>query len=126
VSVFDRSHKFIKISRGASKNFSEKRYMLKLVEEGSSLYFKFNFEDYFPSLRYVDRFLDFESKLRNISQRCDAFFEEIIGRHNNGARKVEKDRDFIDALFSLQENGQMEFELTKEHMKAFLLVIYLS
>jgi hypothetical protein len=99
--------------------------MLKLVEEGSSLYFEFNFEDYFPTLRYMDRFLDFESKLRNTSQMFDACFEEIISSHINGARKDEKDRDFIDALFSLQENGQMEFELTKEHIKAFLLVIYL-
>lgn len=100
--------------------------MLNLIEQGSALYFKFNFEDYFPTLHYLDRFLDFESKLRNISEKCDALFEEIINNRMYRGQDDEKDRGFIDALLSLRANGQLEFELTKWHMKAYLLVIYKS
>ncbi|KAJ1695753.1 hypothetical protein LUZ63_012451 [Rhynchospora breviuscula] len=114
------------LGRLVSKNFSEEHLVLELTKQGAALYFEFNFEDYFPPLRFLDTFLQYESKLTNISKRCDDLFEKMISDRKNRSAQDDKkhDGDLIGALLSLQENGELDFELTKEHIKAFLLDMF--
>ncbi|KAJ3687933.1 hypothetical protein LUZ61_017097 [Rhynchospora tenuis] len=103
----------------------EEHLMLELTKQGAALYFEFNFEDYFPPLRFLDTFLQYESKLTSISKRCYDLFEKMISDCQNRAQDDKKgDGDLIGALLSLRENGELDFELTKEHIKAFLLDMF--
>ncbi|KAJ4804757.1 Cytochrome P450 [Rhynchospora pubera] len=78
------------LGRLLSKNFSEKHLMLELTNQGAALYFEFNFEDYFPPLRFLDTFLQYESKLTSISKRCNDLFEKMISDCQNGAQDDKK------------------------------------
>ncbi|KAJ3696882.1 hypothetical protein LUZ61_000587 [Rhynchospora tenuis] len=108
------------LGRVLSKSFSKRRSALELIEQVAALYYEFNFEDYFPALRYLDRFFGVESKFMNIFKRWDAFFEDMITDHIKRARNNEEDGGFIEALLLLQANNQLDTELTREHLKAFL------
>ncbi|KAF3336763.1 hypothetical protein FCM35_KLT19349 [Carex littledalei] len=53
----------------------------------------------------------------DLSEVFSSFTLDIVCRD-------EKNRDFLDILLSLEPNKQTDFELTKEHTKAFLLDMF--
>jgi cytochrome P450 len=104
-------------------------------EEGSSMSFEqlskkvmellgaFCFEDLFPHLGWMDVLTGFSAKLRTTSKALDAVLDQIIDEHIKRGDSDQSDRkDFVDILLSLQRSGMLDINLTKENIKALLLV----
>jgi hypothetical protein len=108
------SGKFFR-EEGRNKLFRE------LVEANSSLIGGFNLEDHFPVLVKLDIIKRMVcAKAQKVNKMWDILLNALIDDH---ARRPASERDgeesdFIDVLLSLQQ----EYNLTREHIKAQLVV----
>jgi cytochrome P450 len=111
------SGKFFRVE-GRNKLFRE------LIDANSALLGGFNLEDCFPRLAKVVHVLNrFVSKKADAShRRWDELLETIISDHEKNSMHQENEtdeQDFIDVLLSVQQ----EFHgITRDHIKAILMV----
>ncbi|KAJ6820753.1 cytochrome P450 71A9-like [Iris pallida] len=65
----------------------------------------FFFEDYFPSLGWLDRLTGMRARLERNFSKLDGFYQEVIDEHRDPAWRWEEDRaeDAIDALLNIQK-----------------------
>ncbi|MED6206375.1 hypothetical protein PIB30_026080 [Stylosanthes scabra] len=85
--------------------------------------------DLFPSLDWVDVLTGFMSRLKVTFAELDAFLEEVIEEHKRKKRNNNDNnnsKDFVDILLELQEKDMLEFELTRDTMKALLLDMFVA
>ncbi|TVU34061.1 hypothetical protein EJB05_15886 [Eragrostis curvula] len=103
--------------RGRNKIFQE------LVEQNALLLGGFNIEDYFPNLvrlNIVKRLVC--AKVHKVHKMWDDLLNKLIEEHEiKPASQVDtEESDFIDVLLSIQQ----EYQLTKDHIKAQLVVMF--
>jgi cytochrome P450 len=88
------------------------------------LFVAFCFGDFFPSLGWIDVFTGLIPSLKATFRELDAFFDQVIEEHET--KKSDDYRpnklDFVDILLRLQKNSMLDFELTKDNLKAILIV----
>ena len=83
----------------------------------------FCFEDLFPYLGWLDVLTGFSGRLRRTSNALNAILDQIIEEHQKNDDNDQSDKkDFVDILFYLQRNGMLDISLTRENIKAILLV----
>jgi len=88
----------------------------------------FTVRDYFPWLGWVDVVTGKIQKYKAIFQSLDVLFDQAIAEHltlkkeSNHSRK----KDLLDILLHFQENNMLNFELTKNDLKALLMVNFFS
>ncbi|KAF8774901.1 hypothetical protein HU200_005185 [Digitaria exilis] len=111
----------------SGKNFKEEghnKLFGELTEANSTLLTGFNLEDVFPLLGkigFVQRMLC--AKAWKVNKRWDELLDKLIDGHASrpaSERGGEDETDFIDVLLSIQE----EYNLTREQIKAQLVVIF--
>lgn len=94
-----------------------------LVRQAVDLIGAFCFEDLFPSLGWMDVLTGFSSRLRRTSRALHAILDQIIEDHQtNGDSDQSDERNFLDILLCVQKNGMPGHDLTKENIKALILV----
>ncbi|CAL0305125.1 unnamed protein product [Lupinus luteus] len=93
------------------------------------LFAAFSVGDYFPSLGWVDVLTGLIPEIKATFVALDAFFDEVIAEHNRrdmkGNDQVDN-KDFVDILLQLQESGTLEFELTRDSLKAILTDMFIG
>ncbi|CAJ1943748.1 unnamed protein product [Sphenostylis stenocarpa] len=88
----------------------------------------FTVRDYFPLLGWIDVLTGKMQKYKATFESLDALFDEAIAEHltlkmeDNHSRK----KDFVDILLQLQENNMLNFELTKNDLKALLMDMFVG
>ncbi|CAO2189940.1 unnamed protein product [Urochloa humidicola] len=94
----------------------------ELTEANSTLLGGFNVDDYFPALAklgIVKKMMCAES--HKVNKRWDELLDRLIDAHESSpASERGEESDFIDILLSLKE----EYNLTRDHIKAQLVVIF--
>ncbi|CAL5008732.1 unnamed protein product [Urochloa decumbens] len=94
----------------------------ELTEANSTLLGGFNLDDYFPALAklgVVRRMLCAEA--HKVNKRWDELLDRLIDAHERRpASERGEESDFIDVLLSLKE----EYNLTRDHIKAQLVVMF--
>ncbi|KAH7865140.1 hypothetical protein Vadar_002770 [Vaccinium darrowii] len=89
---------------------------------------EFCFQDFFPSLGWMDVLTGFVNRLKSTSEGFDAFLDEVIARH----RKCEGNFDqpdkncFIEILLELQKEDMTGMDFTQNSFKAILLDIFVA
>jgi hypothetical protein len=100
---------------------SHNKLFRELAEANSTLLCGFNVEDYFPALvkpGVVKRMLC--AKARQVNRRWDELLDKLIDAHASAPPSERgEESDFIDVLLSVQQ----EYNLTRDHIKAQLVVI---
>ncbi|XP_057524114.1 5-OH-xanthotoxin synthase-like [Amaranthus tricolor] len=97
----------------------------KLLNEVEAMFTIVFFGDYFPFLGWLDKLTGKFSKLDKIFKECDAFYEEIINDHLDPNRpKTNEGEDLVDVLLHIKKDRS--FHLTKEHIKAVLMNIFVA
>ncbi|XP_072974228.1 indole-2-monooxygenase-like [Typha angustifolia] len=98
----------------------------ELIERTVEIFGGFNLVDYFPRSAWVDFFSGFSSRTRKLAKRWDDVLEDVIKEHtmNRVKNNRQENRDFVDVLLSLEDDLQMEYGLTKDHLKALLLDMF--
>ena len=113
-AVFGRFFK-----EGGSRN----KIFQELTEANALLLGGCNLEDYFPSLARLSMVKKLEcAKAHKVRKMWDDLLDKLIEEHeSNPALQVDgEESDFIDVLLSVQE----EYQLTRDHVKAQLVVTF--
>lgn len=91
----------------------------------------FSFGNFFPSLGWMDVVTGLIPKLNGAFRELDDFFSEVLAQHksarineNDDDHKSEK-KDFIDILHQLQQDDNVDFQLTQADIKAMIVVCLL-
>lgn len=114
------------MSRRCSDNDNEADEVRKVVKETAELSGKFNVSDYIGFCRNLD-LQGFGRRLKEVRENFQTMMERIIEEHEE-ARKEEKRggnnevKDLLDILLDIAEDESLEIRLTRQDIKAFVLV----
>ncbi|XP_039146737.1 cytochrome P450 71A1-like [Dioscorea cayenensis subsp. rotundata] len=100
-----------------------------LVLEIMELIGGFSLGDFFPSLKYwLNLFTGWHGKLERNFKRMDELFEREIEEHSSSLYDDHghEEEDFLDVLLKLQKDFSLGFSLTKDHIKAILMNMFLG
>ncbi|RZC65862.1 hypothetical protein C5167_009558, partial [Papaver somniferum] len=91
----------------------------------------FDISDVFPSLKFLHVIGGMKPKLEKIHEKIDRIFGNVILEHKKNRitstknqttdHMQEMEEDLVDVLLRLQENGELEFPITTDNIKAFIL-----
>lgn len=101
---------------GRNKLFRE------LIKESSALLGAFYWEEYFPSLAWLDAFFRMRVRAGRNAERWRGVLDDVIKEHADPVKDEKHEEDFVDVLLSLQKDPGMDLALTKENIKALLVV----
>lgn len=112
-----------------SENEDEAGDVRKLVKELNELGAKFNLSDTIWFCKNFD-FQGFKKKLKDARDRYDVMMERIMKEHEEerkkrkeiGDHEGETVKDLLDILFDIYEDENAEMRLTRENIKAFIMV----
>ena len=85
--------------------------------------------DLFPSLKFLSFLTGTKQALLKMHRKTDKILDDIINDHkkkrsSNSTSRCEESNhnDIVDVLLKLQETGELEFNVTSNHIKAVTLV----
>ncbi|KAE8704314.1 hypothetical protein F3Y22_tig00110458pilonHSYRG00479 [Hibiscus syriacus] len=82
----------------------------------------FNIAYLFHSIKFLEYLTGLRPKLQSLHRKLDEDFENVINEHKASKGIEGKSDDLVDVLLNLQENGDHEFPLTTNNIKAVVLV----
>ncbi|XP_044473795.1 cytochrome P450 71D11-like [Mangifera indica] len=93
------------------------------TKEISQLLAGFHIADLFPSIKFLHSISGVKAKMEKLMQECDRILEKIVNEHKMADRN-EGDIDLVDVLLKFQENGDPQFSLTTQNVKAVLFDVF--
>ena len=131
--IFSSSYSIASRAAFGKKCKYEKEF-ISLIKESSFLSGGFHVPDLFPSLKFLSFLTGMKSKLEKLHKSIDRILNDILNEHKmkrsaTSASKHEPavgdhhdDLDLVDVLLQLQGTGELEFNITSNHIKAITLV----
>ncbi|KAM7501708.1 hypothetical protein LguiB_000612 [Lonicera macranthoides] len=118
-----------RIAFGTSKrgNQFEHGKLKEIIDDAMAVLSGFSASDFFPSVGWI---IDFVTGQERRIERCfknfDAFFQKVIDEHMDPGRPRPQYEDITDVMLGLAKDRTTVIHLTKEHMKAVLVDIFLG
>ncbi|KAH7843106.1 hypothetical protein Vadar_012645 [Vaccinium darrowii] len=112
---------------GKKRKYQEE--FISLVEEGMVLVGGFNIVDVYPSVKLLERITGIRHTLEKMHKKLDQIVENIVREHKE-RKKTEREKgeaegeDLVDVLLRIQKQGDLEFQLTDNNVKAVILDIF--
>ncbi|XP_065859263.1 cytochrome P450 726A27-like [Euphorbia lathyris] len=104
------------------KNGESEQILLPMLENVQNAVIDGAVSDLFPSLKFLLEFLSgAKSRMKKVHKETDNILEEILNEHKNTASST---HNFLDVLLNLQKNGDLQFPLTNESIKANILEMF--
>ncbi|TVU13367.1 hypothetical protein EJB05_40419, partial [Eragrostis curvula] len=88
----------------------------------------FSAQDFFPSSpisRWVDKLVGLEARYKRIFRDLDAYIETVLSQHLDPGRLQPEKDNLVDVLISIWKGQRKEAVLTKDDIKAIIMVNYL-
>ncbi|XP_054796828.1 phenylacetaldehyde oxime monooxygenase CYP71AN24-like isoform X2 [Prosopis cineraria] len=76
--------------------------------------------DFFPSLGWIDVLNGKIQELRDTFKAIDGFFDQVTEDHKLVMKNDDEKKDFVDILLQLKDSDLLEFEPTKDDLKAII------
>ncbi|KAE9456507.1 hypothetical protein C3L33_11534, partial [Rhododendron williamsianum] len=110
---------------GAKSKYQEE--FVSVAEEATVLMAGFTVVDMYPSVKLLEVITGFRRKLEKIHEKQNQILESVVRDHRERrtteSGKGETDsEDLVDVLLRIQKQGDLEFPLTDDNIKAVLLV----
>ncbi|KAG5514973.1 hypothetical protein RHGRI_036122 [Rhododendron griersonianum] len=97
------------------------------IDEGMAMLSSFWGSDFFPNVGWiVDVLSGLHSRLEKLFHDFDGFFERVIEEHVDPTRKMSENEDIIDIFLGLAQDQTASFCLTRDHIKAILMDIFIG
>jgi len=94
-----------------------------LSRKAIDLIASFCFKDMFHLLGWMDTLTGLVAGLKHTSKALHNFLDQVIEEHESLMNNDESDmKDIVDILLDLQKNGTLDIDLTRENLKAILMV----
>ncbi|KAK4728258.1 hypothetical protein R3W88_021246 [Solanum pinnatisectum] len=112
------------------KVWDDRDNLLMLMREVLSLSGGFDVVDFFPSWTLLHGIGGMRNRLKSLHQKIDVILEKIIHEHKeNRANGKEGNSEFggedlIDVLLRIMENGELQFPITNDSVKAIVLDLF--
>nr|XP_016462768.1 PREDICTED: premnaspirodiene oxygenase-like [Nicotiana tabacum] len=106
--------------------------LINLLREVLDTLGGFAVADLFPSWKLLHKISGVKSRLLKLHQKVDAALENILNEHiKNGALGSKGNGEFggedlVDVLLRIQENGEFQFPLTNDHIKAVISDMFVA
>ncbi|KAI7991152.1 3,9-dihydroxypterocarpan 6A-monooxygenase [Camellia lanceoleosa] len=121
------------MSERCSEDEDEAGEVRKLIQETAELTGKFNLSDFIWFCKNLD-LQGFRKRLKDVRDRFDEMMERIIKEHQDSRKKKKKEncdgddtvKDLLHILLDISEDENSEIRLSKENIKAFILVVQTS
>ncbi|KAJ4710980.1 Cytochrome P450 [Melia azedarach] len=114
---------------GKRSNLDDRRFQ-ELIHAAEAVLRGFTAGECFQYVGWIiDRLTGYHAKLEKAFHGLDTFFEERINDHLNPHRTKQEQDDVIDVMLKMgrdQSESKVEAQLTKDHIKAVLLDLYLG
>ncbi|KDP39285.1 hypothetical protein JCGZ_01042 [Jatropha curcas] len=99
------------------------RAVMDLTEEGAG----FNLADFYPSIKLFRMFGSLKHKLKRIHQQVDKMMQNVIDDRRATKRESgvdDEERDIVDVLLRIQEQGDLQLPLTDDNIKAVIFDMF--
>ncbi|KAF7144609.1 hypothetical protein RHSIM_Rhsim04G0014500 [Rhododendron simsii] len=112
---------------GAKSKYQEE--FVSFAEEATALAAGFTVVDMYPSVKLLEVITGFRRKLEKIHKKQNQILKSVVRDHRerrkteSGKGKTESE-DLVDVLLRIQKQGDLEFPLTDDNIKAVLLDIF--
>ncbi|KAI3944293.1 hypothetical protein MKW92_019869, partial [Papaver armeniacum] len=109
------------------KKCNEKEEFKLAIQEALTLAGGFDISDVFPSLNFLHFISGLKPKLEKLHQKIDRILDNIIEEHKKNQKRNQANvlgeigEDLVDVLLRVQENGELEFPITNDNIKAVIL-----
>ncbi|KAL5803900.1 hypothetical protein ACOSQ3_030700 [Xanthoceras sorbifolium] len=116
-------------SRAAfGKKCEDREKFLAVLKESTESAGGFTIADVFPSLEGLMQWISgIRTKLEKLHKEHDKILENIINEHRKGTSefgKSDENEDLVDVLLKIQEDGDGEFRLAANSMKALIWDVF--
>ncbi|KAK3199944.1 hypothetical protein Dsin_023359 [Dipteronia sinensis] len=113
------------------KKCKDQQKYISIVKELLQTASGFIIGDLFPSVGMLDVISGMESKLKKLHQEQDRILENILDEHKERKRTTktgqgEAEDDLVDVFLRLQQDGDLEFPLTNNSIKAVIADIFVA
>ncbi|KAK9104304.1 hypothetical protein Scep_021148 [Stephania cephalantha] len=96
-----------------------------MLAESQVLLGEFSVGDYFPSMEWIHTLTGRKARLVRLFRRFDRFFDRMIEEHMNSTRvRVDHNKDLIDVLLDIQQNGSLDMPLAMDNIKAIIMNMF--
>ncbi|MED6142938.1 hypothetical protein PIB30_002228 [Stylosanthes scabra] len=93
-----------------------------LLNEIQAIFLAFFVSDYVPMMGWVDKVTGLVDRVEKTFKELDEFLEGVIEEHQGEEdEKRGEDRDIVDVLLQLKEEGNLSIQLTNDHIKAVIM-----
>ncbi|XVF77131.1 hypothetical protein PTKIN_Ptkin14bG0016100 [Pterospermum kingtungense] len=143
--------KYIAFNEGASINLSEKIFSLSygttaraafgMKDKGQEEFIKvmskafqlaggFRLADMYPSSELLRWISGMRAEVEKLHQASDRILENIVNEHKESRKRMKEEGDelveenLVDALLKLQEQGDLEFPLENDNIKAIIMDMF--
>jgi hypothetical protein len=119
------------MSKTFYENDSDEEDIRKMVQDSVELAGKFNLSDFIWFFKNWD-LQGMNKRLEGIMDRFDTMMERVIKEHQEERKKRKENgeaahvMDLLDILLEIQEDESSEINITRENVKAFILVSIFS
>ncbi|KAJ0971973.1 hypothetical protein J5N97_019932 [Dioscorea zingiberensis] len=98
------------------------------ISEVTRLIGVFNVEDFFPSLKWLDRFSNLDAKIYSLFKLLDGFISNVVEDHIVAGVRDDAAAagDLVDVLLSLQKDDSLDTSLTMDEVKALILNMFIA
>ncbi|XP_019196628.1 PREDICTED: cytochrome P450 83B1-like [Ipomoea nil] len=113
------------------KNYDEERPgkwgFHKLLAESQAMMMGGSFiADYLPSFGWLDKLIGNSARLERVFKEQDSLYQELINQHLDPNRPKSMDGDILDVLISLKMENSSSVNLTWDHIKAVLMIVFVG
>ncbi|XWS09698.1 hypothetical protein CRYUN_Cryun39dG0011500 [Craigia yunnanensis] len=113
------------------KKRKDQEEFIRVVSETVKLAGAFCLPDMYPSREVLKKISGMRIKLEKLHQVSDRIFENIVNEHKEkrnkmieAAAKEQVEGDLVDVLLKLQEQGDLEFPLKNDNIKAVIMDMF--
>nr|GMC47487.1 cytochrome P450 83B1-like [Ipomoea batatas] len=82
--------------------------------------------DFLPSFGWLDKLIGNAARLERVLKQQDSFHQQLIDQHLDPNRPKSMDGDMLDTLIRLKMEDSSSVNLTWDHIKAVLMIIFVG
>ncbi|KAK4435792.1 cytochrome [Sesamum alatum] len=99
--------------------------LIEMVKKAVTMAGGFQLADLFPSFKLLHVLSWNKYKLSRMRRKLDAILDGIVEEHKlNKSGDVSRGEDIVDVLLRMQENGELQFPITNDNIKAVIFDMF--
>ncbi|XP_028799832.1 cytochrome P450 71D10-like [Neltuma alba] len=119
---------YVVVRAACGKKTKNVEHLLQTMEESIMLGSGLSIDDFYPSLKFISVITGMRDRTMKLHKDRDGVFDEIIREHKEkkGNNFGEVRDDLVDVLLKIQEDNDLEIQLSFDNIKAVLKDVFFA